>query len=69
MAFDKAVIRLLNVTLPFVCNKTAIPGWGVLADGRRQRAMEIAKIAEIAKNWQLRIKTKAPNPRQLGLNG
>jgi hypothetical protein len=36
-----------NWGLPFVCNKSAMGGWG-LAEEHRQRAVRIAVIADIA---------------------
>jgi hypothetical protein len=43
IGLDKAVIRLLNATSPFACNKSAYPPGGVLAEERRQRVAKIGK--------------------------
>jgi hypothetical protein len=48
---DCLMTVLSKGTLVFVCNKSAMGGWG-LAEGHRQRATEeIAKIAGNAKMW------------------
>ncbi|HEY2391385.1 MAG TPA: hypothetical protein VGK22_09440 [Candidatus Angelobacter sp.] len=48
MKLDRAVTARSNGDSPFIYNKTSTPGWG-LAEGRRQKAMGIAKIAIVAK--------------------